>query len=185
MSDTGTLSPGTMANDASVGTNPTPAWANPDNAKSSNDSYAVVTENTTGGTSNYLKATNFGASIPVGSTINGIEVSIEKKRSTIGTPCYDSEVKIVKADGSIGSTNRADTVTAWATSDTATVYGSSSDTWGESWSSANINDVDFGVVINTTTPTTYPPISMSIDYISIKVYYTEGGSFTPKIISVI
>ena len=170
--DTGFLSPGTMANDSSVGTNGTPAWANPDNAKSSNDVYAVVTENTTGGTTNYLKATNFGAAVPAGNNITGVEVVIERKRTSIGTSCLDSEVKLVKADASIGSTNKADTVTAWPTSDGEKTYGGDGDKWGESLGVSDVNDVDFGVVINVSTLPTYPPITISIDNIKIKIYYT-------------
>ena len=65
MVDTGFASPGTMANDNAVGT---VAWVNPDNAKISNNAYATV--NSAQSTSYYLKATNFGFSIPTGAPIN-------------------------------------------------------------------------------------------------------------------
>lgn len=56
------------------------------------------------------------------------------------------EVKIVKADGSIGSTNKAsDDVTT--TTPTDYNFGGASDLWSESWAAADINDVDFGVVV--------------------------------------
>lgn len=60
----------------------------------------------------------------------------------------DSEVKIVKADGSIGSTNKADTGTDWSLSnDVVASYGANNDLWGETWTAADINDSDFGAVI--------------------------------------
>lgn len=58
---TETKSPGTLADDAAVGT---VAWSNPSNAASSNDSYATASG--AGGTTHYLKATNFGFAIPAG-----------------------------------------------------------------------------------------------------------------------
>jgi hypothetical protein len=69
----GPNSPGTMADDASVGTS---AWSNPDNAKVSDNAYAKDTSNIL---SHYLKASNFSFSIPSGATVVGIKVEIERK----------------------------------------------------------------------------------------------------------
>ena len=92
-SDTGALSPGTIADDATVGT---VAWTNPDNAKVSDNVYATVSLIGIG-ISHYLKATNFGFSIPTGATINGILVEIEKKDiSAAVSGGHDEYVKIVK-----------------------------------------------------------------------------------------
>jgi hypothetical protein len=61
----------------------------------------------------------------------------------------DNAIKIVKSDGSIGSTNKADTETRWGIGvDTTIYYGDSTDLWGETWSASDINDSDFGVVIS-------------------------------------
>jgi len=81
MPDTGAISPGTLADDAAVGA---VAWTNPGNAASSDNAYAVFS---TSGVqqSHYLKATNFGFSIPAGATIDGVAVSIERKRVMIRT----------------------------------------------------------------------------------------------------
>ncbi len=147
--DTGTTSPGTMADDATVGT---VAWNNPDYAKASDNAYAAW-GNSSGATrySHYLKATNFGFSIPSGATINGILVEIERVASENGSNYVkETEVKIVKADGTIGTTNKADTVTKWqTTTDAYYSYGGASDLWNETWDSTKINDVDFGVVLAT------------------------------------
>lgn len=74
MATQGPYSPGTMADDSTVGT---VTWVNPDNAKASDDVRAIMYY---GGSSHYLKATNFGFSIPAGATINGIVVEIEKRK---------------------------------------------------------------------------------------------------------
>jgi len=64
-----------------------------------------------------------------------------------GGYCKDTAVKIVKSDGSVGSTNKANTEDDWPASDTYESYGASDDLWGETWSASDINDSDFGVVL--------------------------------------
>jgi hypothetical protein len=59
----------------------------------------------------------------------------------------DSEIKIVKSNGSIGSVNKS-TGAWWPLTDSYVSYGSSSNLWGETWTPTDINDVDFGVVIS-------------------------------------
>jgi type II secretory pathway pseudopilin PulG len=74
-------SPGTLANDNSTGT---VAWSNPQNAAASDDSYATSTSSGSQLTY-YLKATNFGFSLPSDSTISGIEAGVERKFSSSGS----------------------------------------------------------------------------------------------------
>jgi len=64
-----------------------------------------------------------------------------------GEDILDSSVKIVKADGTIGTTNKA-SGTSWSATEAYFSYGSSSDLWGETWTAENINDVDFGIVLS-------------------------------------
>lgn len=71
----------------------------------------------------------------------------------------EQEVKIVKADGTIGSQNKASLGT-WGTiaNPGYTSYGGEADLWGETWTAADIMDPDFGVVIkagNAVTTTGY------------------------------
>lgn len=171
MSDTGWKSPGTVVNDSSFGTD---VWSNPENAMSANGSYASVS----GMSSTYrytqlLKGTNFGFSIPAGSTINGIAIQVKRYNEYQYT--YDEGVYIVKADGSIGTSNKA-LATAWGQTNVYFDYGGSTDLWGETWMASNINDTDFGVALYVK----YNDSSggsigngVFIDHIQIKVYYTE------------
>ena len=158
----GPNSPGTMADDASVGTE---AWVNPNNAKVSDNVYATAYFDEVS-ISHYLKATNFGFSIPTGATINGILVEIERR--DLDERATDSSVKIIKADGSIGSENKADTVNRWPFSDTYKAYGGATDLWSETWTPEDINDTDFGVVLSTIGGFT----AADVDHIRITVYYT-------------
>lgn len=165
----GPNSPGTMADDATVGT---AMWQNPNNSQVSDNVYSTITG--LAGTSHYLKATNFGFSIPAGATITGILAEVERKGSGPGTEWLtDNSVKIVKANGSIGTTEKADTATIWPITDTYASYGYSSDLWGETWATIDINDVDFGIVVSA--KDNFPDFGRSpyIDHIRITVYYTD------------
>ena len=174
----GPNSPGTVVDNAAVGTE---IWSNPNNAKISDNIYTGIV---VGGvaTSHYLKATNFGFSIPVGATIDGILVEIEREadQNSADDNVKDSSVKIVKADGSIGATNKADTVNKWPTTDTYKSYGSAIDLWGESWTSTDINDVDFGVVLSVVLTCLDWGVAALVDHIRITVYYTPAATLQGK-----
>src|SRR3989344_5182378 len=101
--------------------------------------------------SNYLKATNFGFSIPDGSTIQGIKVEVDRKEGNTAAAggVIDNTVQLIDESGTIRTTvNKADTATFWPTADGTVVYGGTADLWGEAagfWTTAKINDLDFGV----------------------------------------
>lgn len=163
----GPNSPGTVVDDATIGTL---VWNDPNYAKVSDGIFAYAFP--TGGpfTTHYLKATNFGFSIPVGSTINGIYVEIEKLKHS-GVSAKDAFVRIVKADGSIGITNKADTISDWPIVETYTPYGGISDLWGEAWTPADVNSPNFGVALSAVV--SGPGLgSAYVDYIRITISYT-------------
>jgi len=165
----GPLSPGTAAEDTSVGD---VSWYEIDNIKVNDTNYSIT--NSYSGISYYIKATNFGFNIPTDATVDGILMEVRRKGngSDPGDYWKDYSVKIVKADGSIGTTNKADTVTHWG--DFAYVsYGSSSDKWGETWTASNINDSDFGVVFSGEGFFGEYGTNGYVDHIRITVYYTE------------
>lgn len=172
MATQGPLYPSTAANDTSVGSLP---WSNPNNAKVSDGVYTLV--GGFPGTTNYLKVTNFGFSIPSGESVLGILVEIEKL-GLIGTGITDYEVKLVKSDGTIGSTNKADTVSAWPATDEFVQYGSNSDLWGESWAYSDINSASFGVVLSAQPASAFPEVD------SIRITITYGAGPTTNIKSV-
>lgn len=167
-SSVGPSSPGTTVDDATVGTL---AWANPNNAQASDGVFATASHAGLT-TSHYLKATNFGFSIPAGATITGILAEIQKQTDTLGDG-KDITVKIVKSDGTLGATNKA-LATAWPTTEAYSSYGSSSDLWGETWASTDINNANFGIVISESSNDTGGSVE-SIDHIRITVYYTLGS----------
>ncbi len=167
--DTAATSPGTTADDATVGTL---AWSNTDNVKVSDDVYATRTTTLSGSITHYLTATNFGFAIPAGATINGLTVEVDRKRTGAGN-LQDSAVRIIKG-GSIGATNKASAST-WPTTEATATYGSASDLWGDTWTADDINSSNFGMAI----ATVFNPdvsITASIDNIRITVSYTVAAT---------
>ena len=168
MASSGPNSGGTAVNDTGVGSR---TWFSMTSVFTSDNFYAGCS-NVGSIFSNYLKVTNFGFSIPSGSTIDGIEVTIE--RSCVPNGAVDSHVKIVKG-GTIGSTNKA-SATTWTTSDVIATYGNASDLWGESWSYSDINDSTFGIALAADhTAFSKSGHTLAVDHITIKIYYTAGG----------
>ena len=118
--------------------------------------------------SDYVKTTGYGFSIPGGVTIKGIVVEIE--RSDPDQRTADYRIRIVKG-GSIGNSERS-TGIAYPATDVYQSYGSSSDLWGEFWTAADINSLNFGVAVAAVRTSTSPDANAGrIDHIRITVYY--------------
>lgn len=149
-------------------------FSNTDKADRSDNDYA---ENDDGLVANdeftdYLQITSFGFTIPDGATIDGITVDIERHNAG-DKSVKDNRVRIVKG-GVIGATDKSKGAN-WDTSDPDrySAHGSSSDLWGDTWTSADINAAGFGMAISAVRVGggggTADP---RIDHIRIKVSYT-------------
>lgn len=163
----------TFVDDSSVGTI---TWTNPGRAAVSDDNRAIATLGTAE-VSHYLKATNFGFSIPNSAKIVGIEFKIERRGGAIidSNRIEDNSIKLVKG-GTISGNDKADT-TEWVTGsgDEIKTYGSNSDLWGLTWTPANINDNAFGVVVSAKQVGTGPS-DAEIDHVTLTVFYIERGT---------
>lgn len=174
MTTAGPNSPGTLASDATVGTI---AWSNPSNAASQNNTYASATApGDDSYVSEYLKGTNLGLSIPAGATINGIVAEVDGYCVPDFDNTTDNAVRIVKG-GVIGSTNMSKASgpsigSTYSDSNTYSVYGSSSNLWGTTWTPADINASNFGVAISFNLGR---GDEVRIDHVRITVYYTVSG----------
>lgn len=167
MASDGPNAPGTTGDDATVGT---VTWSSTSNIAASDDTYAQASLGSARLTSHYLTATSFGLAVPVGATVDGIVVDIERKRA--GGSIRDAYLRIIKG-GSIGSTDRANTGETWPSSDASASYGGTTDLWGESWTAADINAATFGVALAVTNATIVAVAN--VDLITVTVYYTESG----------
>ncbi len=131
-----------------VGTSPSgPAtWSNTANAQgSTSDNYATVTITGSSGTqSEYLTLTNFGIDIPTGFQVAGVVVEIRWRRSGVNL-IEDNAIQLIKG-GTISGTNKGldDPIPTTASIST---YGGSADTWGLTFTEAEVEASNFGVAI--------------------------------------
>jgi len=159
-----TKSGGTFANDTAVGS---VAWVNLSNVAASDDTYAtavLIHPQTT----YYLKATNFGFSIPMGNKIDGIEVKAERKESFGGAE--DNSIKLAKG-GTIQGDDKS-TGVDYPLTDGIITYGGATDLWGLTWMLSDINASNFGVGDSAKSLPGAP--LPQIDHIEITVYYSPS-----------
>jgi hypothetical protein len=143
------------------------SWLNTGNVVSSNNVYSTFTlPSGVGNFTDYIQITGFGFSIPLGATIDGILVEIE--RSDPNARTADNRIRIVKG-GSIGGEEKSSGA-GYTNSDSYQTFGNSGDTWGETWTDADINAANFGVAISARR-TVNGTINGRIDHVRITVYY--------------
>ena len=176
------LSPSTVNNDASDCALPCVDWIIPESANLSDNVYASIGIDSNGlETTSYLKATGFGFNIPIGATINGILVEWEVFSDYFPGLAKDHAARIVKG-GTIGSTDRSN-ATDWSmVEDTFLPHGSSSDLWGDTWTSSDINSSNFGAAIKAVTASGGGS-TPRVDSVRITVFYTSSES-DAKVMSV-
>lgn len=168
MASQGPLGCGTGADDAGVGTL---SWTNVSNITADDGNNA--TANSAGsGTTHYLKATNFGFTIPSGATINGLVVDW-KRHASSGT-ITDNRIRVIKG-GVIGATEEGSGST-WNTTEETDTFGGSAVLWGETWTTADINASNFGFAMSANINAN----QARVNYVQATVYYTEGASFDPS-----
>jgi hypothetical protein len=157
-----------FAEDSSVGTI---SLTGVGNADVSDDTYVTFTLGA-GQSSHYLKVTDFMSAVPLTADISGVLVEVERS-ATVASAIQDENtqgIRLVKGGAIVGD-GKADLV-AWSTTDAYSSYGNSTDTWGVSWSPAQINAVDFGVVI---AGMWLANATGRVDHVRITVYYVPAG----------
>jgi len=156
-------------------------WTNSQNI-TANDNVAATLAISANSDGAALKASNFGFTIPTGSTISGITVTVERWASSNSPSCCIKTLHVyLMKNGVAGGTDHA-SATYWPTTGpgnnpgpNATVtFGSTSDLWGQTWTAADVDASNFGVQI---TPHNYSASSVtaSVDYVSVTVNYTPAG----------
>jgi hypothetical protein len=146
------------------------SWNNPTRIIANDASIASLAVSGTTD-SNYLKGLDFGFDIPSNATITGIEANISKLRSggTTGE-VIDDTVRLVKGGTVVGS-NLA-SPDAWFGSRHMVTYGSSTELWGTTWTPADINDTNFGMVLAVQGEAAGADRTANVDNFSILVHYT-------------
>lgn len=159
-------------------------WNNPGNITADDLNYATAAL-VGGETSRYLRARDFGFNIPTGATITGITASIMRQsNSNAGTNSVDDDVvRLMKNSVLIGS-NYASAVD-WPTNMTIANYGTgTTDLWGTTWTEADINNANFGLMLRVLNESANNNRTASVDYVEITVYFTNPvptiTNFTPN-----
>lgn len=188
MAVTAWKSAGTCANDNSSGSLPweadnlVPTALVGNELTSDNDVFAK-TLFSSGATSNFLKATNFGfttSDVPTGSSIDGFEIEVRQYREATAS-VVSTVIKLVKAGSIVG--NDFGTSNDWATSEAVVVYGNSTQLGGQSWTVSDITSSSFGLVLafNSGTSRTSPSGSWSfVDQIRVRIFYTDPSSVNQR-----
>jgi type IX secretion system substrate protein len=172
----GPNNPATAADQSFSGSNY--SFVNTSNIFTSNNVYATSTAVFTlfvlTGKTDYLAATNFNFSIPIGASVCGISVAIEKSGTSLVnlvSSIVDYKVSLLKNNVVVGS-NYANTSAAWTTTNAWYSYGGNGDTWGTTWTVADVNSANFGVVISATMSGILSVVpSARVDNITMTVYY--------------
>lgn len=156
---------------------PTFCWSSPGNITANDGVFATVAM-AASGNSNELQGTNFGFSIPAGSTINGITVEINKKAvSGVGSPT-DVDVTMLKSGVATGSNlGHTGSSNGWLTAGATDTYGGTGTLWGTTWTPADINATGFGAQISCVEWTGGGGATGGVDFIRITVTFTPppGG----------
>lgn len=158
-------------------------WANPSRVTVNDGSASTVTLPIGTGTTHYLKATNFGFSIPTNAVITGIQAIINGKRSV----AQASVGRVYLYKGSIQTNSVKFFGAGVATSNfangsfTSLTFGDSTDMWSNTvLTPSDVNASTFGVALKmtagnlTTGAASTAACDISVDYITLTVYYTGG-----------
>tara|TARA_Y100000385_G_scaffold103675_1_gene107192 strand:- start:199 stop:831 length:633 start_codon:yes stop_codon:yes gene_type:complete len=147
-------------------------WNQPQNINSDDGTptapFSALTSSTTA--TRYLKAAEFGHSIPVGATINGIELELDM--TIAGTSVRPYQIRLSGVTTGL-SDDLSDGLNL--PSNQTKTFGDSSETWGNSWTISELEADTFSAYISVTGTAPSNFFSTNIDYVKTIIYYTEAG----------
>jgi len=153
------------------------AWSSIDYAKADDTNYAQPYSIYKNDYGDWLRLTNFGFTsthIPEGATITGIEFVICRD-GRAADRCNDSALYLY-ANGAVG--NNLASATKWPSTEGTATYGGPTDMCGTSLTQSDIVANTFGVQLSVAWGA--EGITFLVDYIKIRIYFTEGGGATVK-----
>jgi hypothetical protein len=166
---------GAGANVSDIGTRP---WSAPENIMfPGGEPYATAVLKKGNLISNYLQGTQYGFSIPSDATIFGIAVVINRQSSANNPSILDNFVRLVKGGVVVGDNHAITTI--WPNLMGTATYGGATDLWGTTWTPADINSPDFGVVLSARRQNNgNSDRTAMVDYMQITIYYSFETSTT-------
>ena len=153
--------------------NPANAYAGDATSAVDNNSGTASSTSCTSTARDKHRFLNYGITLPAGATVQGIEVRLDARAdSTSGSPKMCVQLSW---DGGVSWTAAQSTATLGTTMATR-MLGGAANTWGRSWTAADLSDANFRVrVINVANSTSR---DFSLDWIAVRVSY-QGGSPAP------
>lgn len=171
MADTGATLPGSGVNVDRGKTN----WSNAANIQTeANLASNFVPQSET---SDWLRGSNFGFSVPKGATIEGIKLEISREASATNS-ISDGSLRLLNAnDEPVGDDKKS--TSKWPTTKAIATYGGETDTWNASSTPAIVNHANFGarLYVDNSAP------SSRVAYVwwyKVTIYYTEVGEDAKK-----
>ncbi len=144
-------------------------WLATANALSSNNVHTTVSVD--GNFSQALACGIYGFTIPAGATILGIVVNVERHSSSTGNG-GSSDYALFLSNGTVLGSNLA-TATIYTTTDVIEAHGGATNTWGNTWTVAQINSGSFGAQLRVTKLASAGPAhTVSVDHMQIVVHYS-------------
>lgn len=152
-----------------------PAWTNPGNAATDNDSYASVFIDMAE-TSEVLEATNFDFSaVPVGATIDGLAATVRGFVETGASgAALLNDAAFYRATGTAWHLATTDFTGGLPETEEARAAGGATDLAGTTWTRADVTDSGFGVRF-TVVSGGLDPATVRVDSVTVTVYFTPAG----------
>ena len=146
------------------------AWSSATSARLSDNVYASATM-VPNATTQYLVALTYGITLPPDATIDGIVVTVERF-ATQGLATADHALYLVKnTQIQTAGDNKAAVGILWPSADATVSYGGPADTWGNTWTAADIN-AGFGVAFAARYTGQTGTEQARVDAIGVTIHYS-------------
>jgi hypothetical protein len=156
-------------------------WIDPTNIQVDDDSFSTCSNVTNHQYTDYLKGLMTGNefTIPTGSVITGIEVNVNAKSDATSKHKIESVYLYKDGTNVVGSSGRIPSTT-FGTSLGTLIAGGKTEMFGTTWTAEEINSSNFGA---RTLMYHYSGATnvVSVDFVSITVYYAPAGTVTLSI----
>lgn len=156
-------------------------WSPVSGAFTANDSSQAQAQVDFSSGARALITTNYGFVVPTGATIEGIKVRVNRRSSTTNCQDWDANggfVKLTKDGTNVTGTSQHVVLPYWPTTFDYRTYGGYSNLWGATWTTSEINSINFGFFFTCYTATNPSGTEFAyVDHIETTVYYTPGSNF--------
>jgi hypothetical protein len=162
-----TYNAGTGTTSTDIGT---VAWSGPDNIEFDDNSYATCVLSNVNTSSQALKATGFGITLPPNTTIDGVVVSFKRKAS-VASVIRDTHVYLLK--NNVYSGNNKSAAAYWSDVEGTVSFGGPADLWGNTLTVSDVTNANFGALIACQYYSAYSGSETAyVDQVTLTLYYT-------------